>query len=80
MIPSTGPACGGTKIVILGTNFIDNGNLLVKVGESLIVPKYHEPVTIIFTSPPGTRRTTATVSVSNNGKEFAKTNLKFMYY
>jgi len=79
ILPNCGPVEGGLRIVIIGSNFINTGNLLVKFGEMNIPPEYHESGTLIFTLPQGQRGTSVKISVSNDGEEFSQSESIFTY-
>lgn len=79
VLPSRGPSSGGTRVVVLGTNFIESGNLLVKFGETVVRPQFHENKTLICTTLPGPPKSSVEVKVSNDGIEYCDTLAIFTY-
>eukprot|EP01129_Flabellula_baltica_P008355 TRINITY_DN3308_c0_g1_i1.p1 TRINITY_DN3308_c0_g1~~TRINITY_DN3308_c0_g1_i1.p1 ORF type:complete len:580 (-),score=98.46 TRINITY_DN3308_c0_g1_i1:605-2344(-) len=80
VLPPIGPASGGTRVVIIGSNFVNTENLLVQFGNQLLRPEFHEAGTLIFTTPPGNSGSILPVSVSNDSVEFAQSNTVFTFY
>lgn len=57
IIPNYGPINGGTRVVILGANFIESPTLRVRFGNIEVYPIVHGPKTLICLTPqnqPGT--------------------------
>jgi hypothetical protein len=51
-IPARGPKSGGTRVAVLGYNFVESENLRVKFGESIVPCQFHDNCTLLCTSPP----------------------------
>jgi len=79
VLPAFGPACGGTRLAILGSNFINTSNLKVKFGETLFSPEFHEAGTLIITAPTGVRGMRVPITVSNDGTDFCQSDVIFTY-
>jgi hypothetical protein len=79
VLPSRGPSNGGTRIAILGDNFIDSPNLRLRFGNTILRPTFHESRTLICTTPPGFPRTVVSVSVSNDGSDYSAVQAQFTY-
>lgn len=71
VVPTTGSTQGGTRVVVLGTNFEDTPALLVKFDNIAVIPEFYGAGTLICITP---RHIPAQVSVtvSNNAKDFGK--------
>jgi hypothetical protein len=80
VLPARGPACGGTRVAILGDNFIDSPNLRVRFGNTLLQPIFHEARTLICTTPFGLPQSIVLVSVSNDGVDYSTAQAQFAYY
>lgn len=77
------PNCGlvGSRVIILGSSFIDVDTVRVKFGESIAHHTFHESGALIAHVPPqppgaGNR---VLVSVSNDGTDYSATNAAFTY-
>jgi len=79
ILPFSGPSTGGTRVALIGSNFVNSSNLTVKFGDLIVSPEYHETGTLIFTTPPASPGTKISVSVSNDGKEFSQSDTSFTY-
>lgn len=78
ILPSSGTA--GTKVVILGSNFIQSNNLSVKIGNSVVVPQFHESGTLICIIPKLEQSNQIIpVTVSNDGRDYSHTKASFTY-
>jgi len=78
IIPCSGSP--GDRCVIIGANFINSKSLSIKFGESIIMPEYHEDVTLVFNIPPNPSRSKQyNVQVSNDGEEYCGNNIVFHY-
>ena len=78
VIPSTGTCTGGTRVAILGANFIDSPSVRIKFDNIEVQPEYHGPSTLLCTTPqhgPGL----VTVYVSNNSKSWSESYAHFIY-
>jgi len=70
VIPSHGSLSGGDRCCLIGSSFQESATLVVKFGESLIIPHFHESGCLIITTPP-TSKWNVEVTVSNDGKNFS---------
>eukprot|EP01089_Gocevia_fonbrunei_P007670 TRINITY_DN188_c0_g1_i2.p1 TRINITY_DN188_c0_g1~~TRINITY_DN188_c0_g1_i2.p1 ORF type:complete len:487 (+),score=64.81 TRINITY_DN188_c0_g1_i2:436-1896(+) len=78
VLPSTGGCAGGTRIVILGSNFINNPKLKVRFGDVVVPATFHEGGTLIVVTPPRTR-SRVPVSVTNDDVNFCETSCFFSF-
>jgi len=78
-LPSRGPACGGTRVAILGDNFIDSPNLRLRFGNTILQPIFHESRTLICITPYGLPQSVVLVSVSNDGVDYSAAQAQFAY-
>ncbi|ELR15892.1 IPT/TIG domain containing protein [Acanthamoeba castellanii str. Neff] len=78
VLPSAGPVHGGTRIVILGSNFINSSNLKVRFGDMVVPATFHEAGTLICVTP-SRGRGVALVSVTNDGVNFCETQTQFTF-
>jgi hypothetical protein len=72
----------GTRLVILGGNFVNGPTLRARFGQTEVVPTFHEKGTLICTVPPrtpGTLPGNTLVSVSNDGVRYSDSKVFFMY-
>ena len=51
IVPATGTTKGGTRVVILGSNFEDTPTLIVKFDNIIVTPEFHGPGTLICVTP-----------------------------
>jgi len=79
VLPPRGSGLGGTRVVVLGANFTNTPKLLVKFGESIVHPTFHESGTLICTTLPGIPGTTVMVRVTNDGSDYCATYATFTY-
>lgn len=78
VVPATGSTQGGTRVVVLGTNFEDTPALLVKFDNIAVIPEYYGAGTLICITPrhiPGQ----VSVTVSNNAKDYGKSKGTFTF-
>jgi len=78
VLPARGPVSGGTRLAILGDNFIDSASLRVRFGNIILRPTFHESRTLITTVPPGFPGTVS-ISVSNDGKDYSAVQAQYTY-
>jgi len=71
VIPSTGKLSGGDRCCIVGASFQESPKLVVKFGDSLIIPQFHESGCLIITTPPIASISHIQISVANDGKNFS---------
>jgi len=79
VIPEGGPTTGGTRVAILGANFIDSPGARIKFDSLEVMPQFHGPGTLVCHTPqhpPGT----VTVRVSNANKKWSDTSATFTFY
>jgi len=79
ILPDSGSSTGGTRCVLIGSNFIESPNLTVKVGDIIIKPEFHENCSLIITTPPSISNTKSKIQISNDGKEYCDSNIYFIY-
>lgn len=78
VIPSVGATTGGTRVAIIGANFVDSPAARVKFDDTEVLATYHGNGTIVCHTPehvPGT----VPVYVSNANKSFSETFASFTY-
>lgn len=78
-IPNTGTP--GTRVIVLGSSFIDHEAVRVKFGDVIAHHTYHEKGAIIAIAPAqhGGAHSRVLVSVSNDGVDYSATNAAFTY-
>eukprot|EP00029_Vermamoeba_vermiformis_P004952 TRINITY_DN1586_c0_g1_i1.p1 TRINITY_DN1586_c0_g1~~TRINITY_DN1586_c0_g1_i1.p1 ORF type:complete len:595 (+),score=79.14 TRINITY_DN1586_c0_g1_i1:72-1856(+) len=79
IIPTRGPTAGGTRAVILGSNFFGSPSLRMKFGETVITPTFHEQGTLICSTPAGRSDNTVQVRVANDGQEYCESYASYTY-
>ena len=52
VIPYSGTIAGGTRVAVLGTNFVDSPSARVRFDNIDVMPVFHGPRTLICTTPP----------------------------
>ena len=78
--PSYGSTAGGTKVAIIGQNFVEGPTARVKVAESYIVePRFHDTGTLICTIPKHICTGEVEIRVSNDSTRWSETSMKFVY-
>lgn len=81
MLPSSGQT--GSRVCILGANFINSDKLRVRFGQTDVHPIFHESGTLICTVPAPTAASLqypCPVRVSNDGENFCQTKVFFSYF
>lgn len=68
----------GSRVVILGSNFVKNPKLRVKFGDTEVIPTFHEAVTLICVVPPSNAYTVP-ITVSNDGENWCDSTIMFSY-
>ena len=78
-IPNSGVT--GSRVVILGSSFIDGDSVRVKFGDIIAHHTFHENGTLIAIAPaqPPNTHHRVLVSVSNDGVDYSATNAAFTY-
>ena len=71
---SRGPKQGGSKVMILGSNFVNASTLLAKFGQEMSPATFVNSTAIEATVPPQQQTGTVSVVVSTNGIDFTETN------
>ncbi|EFA80122.1 hypothetical protein PPL_06944 [Heterostelium album PN500] len=77
-IPLGGPACGGTRVAILGANFVDTPATRVRFDSVEVTPEYHSAGTLLCYSPehaPGV----VSVRVSNSPSHWSSSSAPYTY-
>lgn len=52
ILPATGSASGGTRVAVLGYNFVESDNLRVKFGDAIVSCQFHDNCTLLCETPP----------------------------
>eukprot|EP01128_Nolandella_sp_AFSM9_P005029 TRINITY_DN2373_c0_g1_i1.p1 TRINITY_DN2373_c0_g1~~TRINITY_DN2373_c0_g1_i1.p1 ORF type:complete len:626 (-),score=118.45 TRINITY_DN2373_c0_g1_i1:8-1885(-) len=79
VLPPFGSSSGGTRCVILGSNFIDSPKLRVRFGDVVVRPTFHESKTLICTTLPAQGPGPQIVTVSNDDKEYCQSSISFRF-
>lgn len=77
-VPESGPTTGGTRVAILGSNFVDSPAARIRFDNTDVMPIFHAPGTLICHTPqhsPGTVQ----VRVCNSNKKWSETFATFTY-
>eukprot|EP01089_Gocevia_fonbrunei_P015132 TRINITY_DN4342_c0_g1_i1.p1 TRINITY_DN4342_c0_g1~~TRINITY_DN4342_c0_g1_i1.p1 ORF type:complete len:674 (+),score=119.59 TRINITY_DN4342_c0_g1_i1:677-2698(+) len=78
VIPYSGSSTGGTRVAVLGNNFVDTPSARVRFDNTDVMPIFHGPRTLICSTPehkPGI----VSVRVSNDSKVWSPTAASFTY-
>jgi len=78
VIPPYGPPTGGTRVAILGSNFVDNPAARIRFDTTDVIPIFHGAGTLICHTPqhqPGA----VSVRVCNSGKKWSESSATFTY-
>eukprot|EP01090_Pellita_catalonica_P004536 TRINITY_DN1435_c0_g1_i3.p1 TRINITY_DN1435_c0_g1~~TRINITY_DN1435_c0_g1_i3.p1 ORF type:complete len:828 (+),score=129.19 TRINITY_DN1435_c0_g1_i3:53-2536(+) len=78
VIPYSGSSLGGTRVAVLGNNFVDTPSARVRFDDTDVIPQFHGPRTLICSTPthkPGI----VSVRVSNDSKVWSPTAASFQY-
>jgi len=78
VIPYSGSTQGGTRVAVLGNNFVDSPSARVRFDTTDVMPTFHGPRTLICVTPqhqPGI----VSVRVSNDSKVWSPTAASFTY-
>lgn len=75
ILPSRGQA--GTRVVVLGGNFVNSPHLKASFGEIPVPATFHEKGTLICTVPPGLSVGPVVVRVSNDSTNFCESSVYF---
>jgi len=78
VIPYSGSTQGGTRVAVLGNNFVDSPSARVRFDNTDVMPTFHGPRTLICVTPqhqPGI----VSVRVSNDSKVWSPTAASFTY-
>lgn len=78
VIPYSGTIAGGTRVAVLGTNFVDSPSARVRFDNIDVMPVFHGPRTLICTTPPH-HSGIVSVRVSNDSKLWSPTAASFTY-
>ncbi|KAM9954548.1 hypothetical protein ACTFIW_003148 [Dictyostelium discoideum] len=79
IIPASAKA--GTRVVILGSNFSNTGDLKVYFGSTSVTATFYEQGTIICQVPPNApnQPSNVNIKVSNDGSQCSESNVMFNY-
>lgn len=70
----------GTRVVVLGSSFVDLNTVRVKFGDVIAQHTFHESSALIVTVPPQSQGTSrVAVTVSNDGHDYSATSAAFTY-
>lgn len=78
VVPFSGSTSGGTRVAVIGANFVDNPALRVRFDNIDVMPIFHGPGTLICSTPqhsPGP----VPIRVSNDNKRWSETTGTFTY-
>jgi len=78
VIPGFGPPSGGTRVVVLGSNFVDSPAARIRFDITDVMPIFHSSGTLICHTPqhsPGQ----VSVRVCNSNKKWSETSANFTY-
>jgi len=78
VIPYNGPLEGGTRVAILGSNFIDSPSARVRFDQTDVLPTFHGPKTLVCVAPPHPVGM-VTVRVSNDSRIWSTTTACYSY-
>ncbi len=70
VIPAEGSREGGTRVVVLGANFMDTPALRVRFGRIDVQPVFHGPRTLSCLAPPARATGPVDVAVCNDASKF----------
>ncbi len=70
IVPSQGHVGGGTRVVLMGNNFMDTPGLRVRFDKTDVQPVYHGPRTLTCQVPPHTGAGPVSVRVCNDATKF----------
>jgi hypothetical protein len=79
VIPASGPTTGNTRVAILGNNFLNNPNLMVRFGNVEVKPVFHESGTLICHTPPSGISGLVPVTSTNDRYSYGDTRGYFRY-
>lgn len=77
--PREGPISGGTKVVAVGSNFRDTGNITCKFNETITPGKFKSPSEIDCVSPATDKPGYVPLSVSLEMEMYSKP-VQYLYY
>ncbi len=78
VVPDMGPPTGGTRVAVLGSNFVDSPAARIRFDTTDVMPIFHGPGTLICHTPqhqPGQ----VSVRVCNSAKKWSETSASFTY-
>jgi hypothetical protein len=78
VIPPVGPPNGGTRVAVLGNNFVDSPAARIRFDTTDVMPMFHGPGTLICHTPQHTPGTVS-VRVCNSTKKWSETSATFTY-
>jgi hypothetical protein len=77
--PREGPVVGGTRVILIGANFLDTKKIKCKFGNQIIAGTFISSSEIECISPPSPKAGYVQLSVSTELDQYA-TPLQFLYY
>jgi len=78
VIPSSGPVTGGTRVGVLGANFVDSPAARVRFDTTDVMPHFYGPGTLVCHSPQHDAGSVS-VRVCNSPKKWSDTAATFTY-
>lgn len=76
--PPAGPTSGGTRVAIIGQNFVDNPKAMVRFDTTPIKPQFFGPGTLVCTTPQHVAGVVS-VSISNDSVRWSDTGTTFTF-
>lgn len=78
VVPESGSITGGTRIAILGSNFVESPAARIRFDNIDVMPVFHGPGTLICHTPQHSQGTVS-VRVCNSAKKWSDTVINFTY-
>lgn len=78
-IPGSGPTCGGTRVAVIGHNFLQCDKARVQFGESEVSGQVYGEGTIVCMTPHRDRAERVDVRVTNDGRQWSSSAASFEY-
>lgn len=78
VVPYSGSTSGGTRVAVIGANFVDNPALRVRFDNIDVMPIFHGPGTLICSTPQHSAGPVP-IRVSNDNKRWSDTTGTFTY-
>jgi hypothetical protein len=77
--PSRGSLSGGTQVAVFGSGFVNSTLARCRFGQSVIPARFLSESQLVCDSPARPATGTVNVAVSNNGVDFASSDVTFVY-